>query len=61
MELVWTACPFCNKVTEVFREQENSGYSFQCSDCSKIWSEPTHTINLNKYGENGYIKPRSIE
>ena len=61
MDYVWVTCPFCVKQLGAFREQINSrDYRFQCSVCGMIWAEPSHTINLNKHGENDYIKPRRI-
>jgi uncharacterized Zn finger protein len=58
METVFISCPFCLNLGVKVREETERGYSFRCLACGKIWSEPYHTINLNKYGENGYIKPR---
>lgn len=54
------SCPFCVKIRTVATEQIQGGYRFQCLTCGKVWSEPSHTINLNRHGENGYIKPRRI-
>jgi len=58
MDQVWVSCPFCAKLVTAVREQLTKGHQFTCTKCGKCWSEPTHTINLNKHGENGYIKPR---
>ena len=58
METVFVSCPFCVKLNIACRERLTKGYHFQCSECHNIWSEPTRTTNLNKHGDNGYIKPR---
>jgi hypothetical protein len=58
MNTGWISCPFCAKIRIAKAEQIQKGCHFQCLTCGKCWAEPSHTINLNKHGENGYIKPR---
>ena len=57
MNQVWLGCPYCLDLGVKIKEETEKGYSFRCLACGKIWTEPYHTTTLNKYGNNGYIKP----
>jgi hypothetical protein len=61
MESVMVNCPFCAIQTVAYRMKIRSEYIFECMQCHKCWSEPSHSLNLFHNGENGYIKPRGVK